>query len=117
MSVYVIRSDVYKKNIYKIGYTTKDINYLRGRYGTSLGTIEICYFENFADKEEAIVAERQIHEALDLYRLEQNHEIFRCPFHIIDYELSHIDGRYSEFNGAKRCFLNLRYKLYLCCHC
>jgi hypothetical protein len=107
--IYVIGSDIYKKNIYKIGYSTQTIQGLRSRYATYLGEPKIIYTFECHDYQEK---EKLIHEKLHKYRIWKNRELFDCKYFIINYNLSKIDGRYSKMNWITKKIYNLKYKLY-----
>lgn len=108
--LYVIRSDLLKKNIYKIGKKEKNSeSELRSRYNTYYGDPKIYYFHEFGINYDKM--ERNIHNMLDDYRLYKNRELFKCKYAIIDYKLSKIDGRYNKKNIFSQKLSTLKYKL------
>ena len=111
--IYVIAGIHYKKNTYKVGKTGDETEeYLRRRYQTAIGTIDIKYHGKFRNYHEA---EKEIFRRLDSWRAEKNHEIFVCPFELINYNLARMDGRYKKWNYFKKKIVKLYMKLMYKC--
>lgn len=91
MSIYVIRSEIMKRNYHKIGYTTQTRKKLRSCYTRQYGEPEIVYWHNFPDNYKE--KERMIFDNLERYRVFNRHEIFKCSFRRIDSILRLHDGR------------------------
>ena len=93
--IYVIRSNIFTENVYKIGYSTQSQSELLRRYQTSLGNPEIVlkYKTNNYRK-----MEKKIHSALGEYRLYPNRELFKCDIDIIKKHISKCKNKYNYIN-------------------
>jgi len=107
-AIYVIGSDIYKKNIYKIGFTTTNKNLLITRYRTSLGHPIIHFYIQCRNPRQH---ESEIHRLLDKYRIYSDRELFKCRISIIKYNLSLVDNTFYNFNIIKRKMMTLNYKI------
>lgn len=107
-AIYVVRSEVYKKNIYKIGYSTQGEDGIKKRYNTSLGYTDIVYYHEFPSNYKEI--EKIIHQRLELYRMYPRRELFNVNWNIINYNLSLVDGRYETYSSFHKWWIDL-------CHC
>ena len=92
--VYILRSDLYKENLFKIGKHTGSKDKLRNRYHTASGDIEILRFIPVID---AHKHEKALHEILNKYR-HKNLEWFEIArddlMVIVDDYFDDLDGSY-----------------------
>jgi hypothetical protein len=93
MSLYVIKSPIWKKNIYKIGYTTQTQKGLFNRYRTALGDVEIKYMHKFTNYKEK---EKELHKLLSKYRIWERREFFKCNFITISLKIDIIENKKSS---------------------
>lgn len=107
MAIYVIGSNSYKKNIYKIGFTTDSKDSLITRYQTSLGNVNIKYFTKCDNPRQR---EGRLHQRLDKYRLYPKHELFKCKIGIVRYHMLHAVDAFSKYSLIKQKWLTTKYK-------
>jgi hypothetical protein len=103
MTIYVLRSPVFKKNIFKIGFSTQKKEDLIKRYSTSLGAVKIKYIKNFIEYKKK---EKELHNLLSKYRIWKRRELFKCNYNVISYNLDLIE------NKKPSIFKKIKYFIY-----
>jgi hypothetical protein len=80
--VYIMRQPTHEENIYKIGLTKRNVNERRKELSNTSSVDSFFVITSFYTKD-CLKAEKQVHEALNEYRLSSRREFFICDLKII----------------------------------
>ena len=89
--IYCVSNPSFKVNIFKIGYTTMNLNKrINSLYKTGVPTKFVINFAKTVNK--CHTHEQEIHVLLDKYRFNPSREFFKCPLQTIKSAFENIDG-------------------------
>ena len=89
--IYCVSNPSFKANIFKIGYTTMNLNKrINSLYKTGVPTKFVINFAKTVNK--CHTHEQELHVLLDKYRFNPSREFFKCPLQTIKSAFENIDG-------------------------
>ena len=89
--IYCVSNPSFKANIFKIGYTTMNLNKrIKSLYKTGVPTKFVINFAKTVNK--CYTHEQNIHVQLDKYRVNPSREFFKCPLQTIKSAFENIEG-------------------------
>ena len=89
--IYCVSNPSFKANIFKIGYTTMNLNKrINSLYKTGVPTKFVINFAKTVNKCQK--HEQDIHVLLEKYRFNPSREFFKCPLQTIKSAFENIDG-------------------------
>lgn len=89
--IYCVSNPSFKANIFKIGYTTMNLNKrINSLYKTGVPTKFVINFAKTVQK--CYKHEQEIHVLLDKYRFNPSREFFKCPLQTIKTVFESIEG-------------------------
>ena len=89
--IYCVSNPSFKANMYKIGYTTMNLNKrINSLYKTGVPTKFVINFAKTVQK--CYKHEQEIHLLLDKYRFNPSREFFKCPLQTIKSAFENIEG-------------------------
>ena len=89
--IYCVSNPSFKANIFKIGYTTMNLNKrIKSLYKTGVPTKFVINFAKTVNK--CYTHEQNIHVQLHKYRVNPSREFFKCPLQTIKSAFENIEG-------------------------
>jgi hypothetical protein len=82
-SIYVMRSAAHQKDIFKVGLTRRDCEQRARELTRTTGSPDQFLVVQEWAVSDCVLAERLIHEELQLYRINPNREFFKAPYTVI----------------------------------
>ena len=98
--IYCVSNPSFKANIFKIGYTTMNLNKrINSLYKTGVPTKFVINFAKTVQK--CHEHEQEIHKLLDKYRFNPSREFFKCQLQTIKSAFDNIEGEWWKDEDAE----------------
>lgn len=80
--LYIMRQPTHEENIFKVGLTKRNVNKRKKELSNTSSADSFFVITSFYTKD-CLTAEKQVHEALDEFRLTSRREFFKCDLKVI----------------------------------